>query len=89
MNIKEQYPILFEAYEHYQKTRDSHYDFLPKNPDYVLNAINAIPCLLEYGYVDNVSDNLLDNAPISLSPLEHMCFDITLKGIQFVESGRE
>lgn len=89
MNAKEQYPILFEAYEHYRKTGDKHFIVLPKSPDYLLTVINSIPDMLERDFITNVSDNLLDEAPISLHPLEEMSFNITFNGIRFIESRRE
>ena len=45
--------------------------------------------MLEKGFVTNVSDNLLNDASISLHPLEEMSFDITLSGIRFIETRRE
>ena len=59
MNAKEEYFILYEAYEHYRKT--------------------GITILLY----------LLNDASISLHPLEEMSFDITLSGIRFIETRRE
>ena len=89
MNAKEEYFILYEAYEHYRKTRNNHFTVLPKSPDYLLTVINNISDMLEKGFVTNVSDNLLNDASISLHPLEEMSFDITLSGIRFIETRRE
>lgn len=89
MGAKENYPILYEAYEHYRKTGDNHFIVLPKSPDYLLAVINTISDMLESGFVTNVSDNLLNDASINLVPLEEMSFDITFNGIRFIESRRE
>lgn len=89
MNVKEKYPVLYEAYEHYRKTGDNHFIVLPKNPDYLLTVINKIPDMLERDFVINVSDNLLNDSSISFSPLEDMSFDITSNGIRFIENSRE
>lgn len=89
MAVKEQYSILYEAYEHYRKTGDNHFIVLPKNPDYLLTVFNSIPDMLERGFITNVSANLLDASSISLVPLEDMSFDITFNGIHFIESRRE
>lgn len=89
MGAKEDYPILYEAYEHYRKTGDNHFIVLPKCPDYLLAVINTISDMLERGFVTNVSDNLFNVASISLVPLEEMSFDITFNGIRFIESRRE
>ena len=89
MGAKENYPILYEAYEHYRKTGDNHFIVLPKSPDYLLTVINSIPDMLERGFITNASDNLLDDSSISLVPLEDMSFDITFNGICFIESRRE
>lgn len=86
MTLKEEHLILYEAYEHYQKTGDKHFNVLPKNPNYLGLAINTVPNMLEQGFVENVSNNLLNVSSISLVPLEDMSFDITLLGIRFVES---
>lgn len=89
MSIKEEYPALYEAYEHYKKTGDSHFTVLPKNPDYLFTVINSIPDMLERDFITNVSDNLLDDSSISLIPFERMSFDITFNGIHFIESRGE
>jgi len=89
MTAKEEYPTLYEAYCHYYKTGEKHFNVLPKNPDYLLNVINEIPYLLERGFIENVSDNLLYDSAIYLVPLEDMSFDITFTGIHFMESHLE
>jgi len=86
MSKNEEYSILHEAYKHYRKTGDNHFIVLPKNPDYLLTALNSIPNMLERGFITNVSDNLLNDSSISLVPLEDMSFDITFNGITFIES---
>lgn len=89
MDMKDTYPVLYEAYEHYRKTGDRCFKVLPKNPDYLLNVLNTVPSLQESGYIDNVSDNLLNDDAISLFPLEDASFDITFAGIRFIEHSRE
>lgn len=89
MTAKEEYPILFEAYEHYRETGDKHFRVLPKNPAYLSRVLNHISDMFQKGFIDNVSDNLLNASSISLVPLENMSFDITFHGIQFIESRRE
>ena len=89
MDAKKDYPILYEAYEHYRKTGDNHFIVLPKSPDYLLAVINTVSDMLERDFITNVSDNLLNDASISLAPLEEMSFDITFNGIRFIESRRE
>lgn len=89
MTAKEQYPILYEAYEYYQKTGDKHFNVLPKNPDYLRLVINAVPDMLERRFIENVSDNLLNCSSINLVPMENMSFDITFDGIQFINSRRK
>ncbi len=89
MGTKEDYPILYEAYEHYRKTGNKHFIVVPKNPYYLLVVINSVSDMLKRGFITNVSDNLLNNDFISLHPLEEMSFDITFSGIRFIESRRE
>lgn len=89
MTAKEEYPTLYEAYSHYRKTGEKHFNVLPKNPDYLLNVINEILYLLERDFIENVSDNLLNDLAISLVPLEDISFDITFTGIHFMESHLE
>lgn len=89
MSINKEYSILYEAYEHYQKTGDRHFVALPKNPDYLLSVLNKVPYLLERGFVCNVSDNILNVSSFDIVPLEEMSFDITFNGIQFIEALRE
>lgn len=89
MGTKEDYPILYEAYEHYRKTGNNHFIVAPKSPDYLLVVINSVSDMLKRGFIINVSDNLLNNDFISLHPLEEMSFDITFNGIRFIESRRE
>ena len=50
MNAKEEYFILYEAYEHYRKTGNNHFTVLPKSPDYLLTVINNISDMLEKGF---------------------------------------
>lgn len=83
-NYLNTYPILFEAYEHFKKTNDMHFEILPKNPDYLLNVLNSVQILQNDGYITNVSENLLNDNSIYLVPMESMSFDITLAGIEFV-----
>ncbi len=89
MTVKQEYPILFEAYDYYCKTGNKHFTILPKSPDYLLKVLNTVPYLLERDFIENVSDNLLNASSISLVPLEDMSFDITFNGIRFIESRRE
>lgn len=89
MTVKEEYPILYEAYNRYLKTGDKHFNVFPKSPDYLLKVLNKIPYLIEKDFIENVSDNLLNASSISLVPLEDMSFDITFNGIRFIESRRE
>lgn len=77
--------LLTEAYENYQKTGNKHFTVIPKNSEYLLFVINSVPDLQERGYITNVSDNLLNEDSISLVPLEDMSFDITFRGIEFIE----
>lgn len=92
MCVRENYPILSEAYEHYKNTGDNHFIVLPKGPDYIRNTLNTIPTLIEKGLIENVSDKLNIDAPtsstksISICPLEDISFDITHYGIRFVEN---
>ena len=92
MNVKESYPILYEAYENYQRTGNRHFIFSPKNADFVYNVLNTVPYLKEHGYIDNVSENLIidnkDILSISISPTEFLSFDITFSGIRFAEADR-
>lgn len=89
MTVKKSYPVLYEAYVHYQKTGERHFTVIPKNSDYLFNVLRTVPYLQEHGYIDNVSDNLLDDSAISLIPLEHMSFRITYSGIRFAETNGE
>lgn len=82
------YPILLEAYEHYTNTTNRHFIVLPKNPEYLLNVLNSVQTLKENGYIDNVSDNLLNDSPINIYPVESMSFDITSAGIEYVRANR-
>lgn len=89
LNNKKSYPVFYDAYTHYKKTGETHFDVLPKNPDYLLNALNTIEELLHAGFVTNVSEAVLDDYPIGLSPIEPMSFDLTLSGIDFINSNWE
>ena len=89
LNNKESYPVFYDAYTHYKKTGETHFDVLPKNPSYLLNALNTISELLDAGFVTNVSEALLDEYPIGIVPPEPMSFDITLSGIGFIDSNWE
>lgn len=89
MNVKEEYPVLYEAYEYYQKTGDRHFQVLPKKPDYLFDIIRIVPYMLERDFIENISDNLLNDSSINLVPLEDMSFDITFNGIRFIESHLE
>ena len=89
MSAKEEYSILYDAYNYYRKTGNKHFNVLPTSPDYLLNVLNKVPYLLERAFIENVSDNLLNASSISLVPLEDMSFDITLNGIHFIESRGE
>ena len=55
MTAKEEYPILYEAYNHYLKTGDKHFKVLPKSPDYLLKVLNKVPDMLERDFIENVS----------------------------------
>ncbi len=90
MNVKEQYPILYEAYEHYRKTGNRHF-FITLYDDEKLSNIFYIPQeLKDKGYIENTSDKLLINGvayssvPFAITSSELLSFDITLFGINFV-----
>lgn len=85
-NMQTTYPVLLEAYKHYENTGDKHFEVLPKSSDYLLSVINSVESLQENGYIVNVSDNLTNDKSIYLAPLESMSFDITTAGIEFVRS---
>ena len=83
--------LLTESYEHYQKTGNKRFFISPKNPDYLFSAITSVEELRKSGYIDNLSKELLNKIPprnkvtILIAPLEDLSFDITFKGIEFVE----
>lgn len=83
------YPLLEEAYDQYQRTLNNEFVVIPKNPEYLISVLNAIPTLLECGYITDVTPNLLHDASIDIVPLEHMSFSITGDGIKYVRCGRE
>lgn len=95
MNIKEQYPIFYEAYQHYLKTNDRHFNIHLKNETYTSHFLYEISTLFQKGFICNVSDKLLiDNfaessITFNISPPESLSFDITISGIRFADSNRE
>ena len=82
------YQILEEAYDHYQRSWNEKFTFLPKSPEYLVNVINTVPTLMNNGFITDVSNNLLECNSISLTPPEYMSFTITSDGIEYVRSGR-
>lgn len=45
MTVEKEYSILYEAYTHYQKTGDKHFEMTPKNEDYVQLIISTVPTM--------------------------------------------
>lgn len=66
------YQILEEAYDHYQRSWNEEFTFLPKSPEHLVNVINTVPTLMNNGFITNVSNNLLDCSSISLTP-QNIC----------------
>lgn len=92
MNVKEKYRTLYEAYLHYQKTGDTHYDLTLYNRQLLSDILHTFQDLKDEGYIANVSEKLLiDEYPyrtdsFSITPMEPLSFDITPKGIEFISS---
>lgn len=92
MNTKEKYRVLYEAYQHYQKTGDTHYDLKLYNPQYLSDILHTFQELKDKGYIANVPEKLLiDEYPYTMdsfdiSPMEPLSFDITPEGINFISS---
>lgn len=78
--------LLKNAYEHYQETGDYEYTILPVNPSYLVSVLNCIGTLLEDSYIEDVTDNLLNDNAINIVPMEKMSFCITRNGIEYVRS---
>lgn len=62
--------LLKNAYEHYQETGDYEYTILPVNPSYLVSVLNCIGTLLENAYIEDVTDNLLNDNAINIVPME-------------------
>ncbi len=92
MNAKEKYRALYEAYQHYQKTGDTHYDLKLYNSHYLSDILHTFQELKDKAYIANVSEKLLIDKypyttdPFGISPMEPLSFDITPEGIEFISS---
>lgn len=80
--------LLTTAYNHYKQTGELLYQVKPLNPQYLLNVLNSVQTLVDFGYITDVSDNLFNDNDIQLSPLEEMFFSITPTGIEYVRTNR-
>ena len=78
INVKERYPILYEAYEHYRKTGNRHFFITLYDDEYLSNILHISQELKDKGYIENTSDNF------AITSSELLSFDITLFGINFV-----
>lgn len=81
--------LLQEAYDHYQKTNDSEFVILPKNPYYLIHVLNSVETLKDHGFIDNITSNLLNADSINIVPTEHMSFCITRAGIEYCRFQRD
>jgi hypothetical protein len=80
--------LLTKAYKHYLETYDHHFSYLFKNENDLYYSRNGAQQLEKEGYIDNVSDNV-HSSRISIFPLDPITFDLTNKGIDFMQSQRK
>jgi hypothetical protein len=82
------YPILEDAYEHYQDSLEHEFTFVFKNSDHFTNVMRSIPELVENGFISDLEPDLLTTTSLDIVPPERISFSITAAGIEYVRSGR-
>lgn len=80
--------LLLIAYEHWEKTSEVTFTYHFRNLDGWYLSTEAAAQLYKIGYIDNVSDSVLDDTlTITMErPIEPVVFDITWNGIRAAQS---